>query len=130
MDRIRQMMREKPWIGWIVALIAIAAAGFMMFNNTRPEGMFTPERMQEIITIKYMDTGDEERIARGRVDRMLRDQGGNLDSSKGLINPKTGVASGFPVDKDDWEKWIKRINEDRELMKQPGSANTTPAKPK
>lgn len=130
MDRIRQLMREKPWMGWIVALVAIAAAGFMMFNNTQSDGRFTPSNMQEIITIKYIDTEEEVRLPRGRVDKMLRGQGGNLDPSKGLINPKTGKASGYPVDKDDWEKWIKRINEDRELMKQPGSANTTPVKPK
>lgn len=113
MERIRQFIREKPWAGWIVALMILAAAGFIIFRQNQSQGRFTPASMQEYITIKYMDTGDEERIPRGRVDKMLRDQGATLDPNKGLINPKTGQPTGFPIDKDDWEAWIKRINDDR-----------------
>lgn len=113
MERLRQFIREKPWAGWIVALIAIATASVIIFRQNQSQGRFDVQNMQEYITIKYMDTGDEERIPRGRVDKMLREQGGALDASKGLVNPKTGQPTGFPIDKDDWEAWIKRINDDR-----------------
>lgn len=117
MERIRQFMRDKPWAGWIVAILAIGAATVIIVRQNQAQGRFTPASMQEYVTIKYMDTGDEERIPRGRVDKMLREQNsGKLDPSQGLTNPKTGQPTGFIIDKEDWEAWIKRINEDRERL--------------
>lgn len=142
MEKIRQFMREKPWAGWLVALVILALAAVIILRQNQSQGRFAPANMQEIITIKYMDTGDEERIPRGRVDKMLRDQqSGVIDPNKGLINPKTGQPTGFPIDKDDWEAWIKRINDDRQrlgsdkpLPNQPGrtppTAPTAPPAPK
>ncbi len=134
MERIRQFMRDKPWAGWLVALVILAAAGLVIVRQNQTQGRFTPASMQEYITIKYMDTGDEERIPRGRVDKMIREQqAGVVDPNKGLMNPKTGQFSGFPIDKDDWEAWIKRINDDRvQYGGKPGAppAPTPPPAPK
>jgi hypothetical protein len=114
MNRIRQFMRDKPWIGWVVALFALAGAGVIIFKQQTTTGMYDPESMTQIITIKFLDTGDEVEIPRGRVDTMLREQqSGVVDPSKGLLNPKTGQPTGFPIDKRNWDAWIKRINEDR-----------------
>ncbi len=114
MERIRQFIREKPWAGWIVALMILAAAGVIIYQQNRPKGIYDAGSMTEMVTIKYIDTGEEEEIPRGRVDKMLRDQQtGKVDPAKGLINPKTGQPTGFPIDKRNWEAWINRINEDR-----------------
>lgn len=142
MERIRQFMREKPWAGWLVALVILAAAGTIIYRQNQSAGRFTPASMQEYVTIKYMDTGEEVRLPRGRVDKMLRDQGGPLDPSKGLVNPATGQPTGFLIDREDWDSWIQRINEDRDRLgsdkvkpvNQPGrnppTAPTPPTAPK
>lgn len=136
MDRIRRFVRENPWAGWTLSLIILGIAATIIVRQNSSSGRYTPDRMQEYVTIKYMDTGDEDRIPRGRVDKMLREQQlGMVDPTKGLLNPKTGQYTGFPYDKDDWEAWVKRINDDREqfagdknppVRSQPGRNPPTP----
>jgi hypothetical protein len=114
MQAARSLMRDKPWAGWAVAGLALAAAVFFFIRNqSANQGYSTPDRMQEMVTIKFMDTGDEETMPRGRLDKLLRSQQGTLDPEKGLINPKTNQPTGFPIDKDDWAAMIARINADR-----------------
>lgn len=121
---LRESLNQKPWISWAIALVAIGAAGYMYVRSAGGgKGSYGLDRMTEMVTIKYADTGDEEQIPRGRLEKMLRTQGDKLDPTKGLINPKSGQPTGFIFDKSDWEETIARINREKEAARQ-GDAKT------
>lgn len=113
MINIREQMEKKPWLGWSVAGVLLLVAVFIYIRRSSNDDPYSPERMTEMVTIKFTDTGDEIEIPRGRLDKELRGRGGALDPSQGVINPKTGAATGFPFNKREWEDWIKRVNEDK-----------------
>lgn len=114
---IREALRQKPWLGWAVAAIVIALAAWNTFRGRAGDSPYSPDSMQEIVTIKFTDTGDEIEIPRGRLDKELRGRGDKLDPLQGLVNPKTGQATGFPYSKRDWEGMITRINKEKELIR-------------
>jgi len=118
MASLREKMREKPWIGWIVAGVLLAVAVALYFRGSIGDrGAYNPERMQEFVTIRYSDTGDEERLRRGTFEKRLRSEAaGLIDPAKGLINPKTQQPTGFLVDTRGWEETVARINEERKKL--------------
>jgi len=116
MPNLRSMLKDSPWLGWVVAALCLAVAGYMTFRQFRPADLNSPERMKDVLTIKYADTGEVVEIPRGRLDKMLRTQGGLLDPNVGLINPKTNQPTGFLFDKDDWNTMVERINADKKAM--------------
>jgi len=81
--------------------------------------------MTDMVTIKFADTGDEIEIARGRLDKELRGRP-DFDPSKGVINPKTGAATGFPFDKKEWESWLGRIKQEKADAKTATASPSTP----
>ena len=122
MPNVREMLQSSPWIGWAVAGLLLALSVFMFFRGSVGQDLYSPDRMREMVTIKFTDTGEEMEIPRGRLDLQLRQTGGKLDPTKGLINPKTGQPTGFPFSKSEWEDMCARINASREAM---GAANST-----
>jgi hypothetical protein len=123
LSRLRESMAKSPWLGWVVALGILGVAIAMYFlRGGDADAVYSPEAMREKVTIRYTDTNEEVEIPRGRLDKMLRESA--LDPAKGLINPKTGQASGFLVNKREWEDMINRIkDENAEAARQkPGKA--------
>lgn len=126
MNSLREMLAKKPWLGWVLAGVFLCAAIAIYLKRTGGEDPYSPSRMQEMVTIKFIDTGDEMEIPRGRLDKELRGRG-NLNPEEGVINPKTGKPTGFPFDKDEWSEWIKRINEEKaEASKAAAGKSTGP----
>lgn len=127
---LRETVNSKPWIGWAVAGAMILVAGFFAYRNMSGSGdRFAPESMRETVTIKYTDTGDTEEVHRGRlIKRLLDEQGGKVDATRGLINPKTGQPTGFLFDKREWDAMIKEL--EVQSPKGPPSAPAPPRAPK
>ncbi len=123
MDGIRRVMREKPIVGWVVAAVAIAVAVYFALDRGATEQAYTPEMMREMVTIRFADSGDTVEIPRGKLLRDMAMGGKVLDTNVGVVNPKTGQATGFPYDKSDWEAMVARINRDIKAIqaKHPGS---------
>lgn len=113
MNTIRELLAKNPWIGWIFAAMFLGLAVFIYMKRSGSDDPYSPDRMVELVTIKFVDTGDEIQIPRGRLDKELRGRGGSLNPEEGIINPKTGKPTGFPFDKDEWSQWIARINQEK-----------------
>src|SRR2546423_986391 len=125
----RSFLNKSPWAGWALAGVLLCVAVFF-YIRSRSAGAdpYSPARMQEMVTIHYTDTDEEETIPRGRLDKELRQQGDHLDPSKGIINKKTGKPTGFLIAKQDWDEMIARINtEKEEAKKHPGGGVFSPA---
>jgi hypothetical protein len=116
MPNLRSLLKDSPWLGWVVAALCLGVAGYMTFRQFRPADVMSPERMRDVLTIRYADTGEVVEIPRGRLDKMLRTQGGLLDPNVGLINPKTNQPTGFLFNKDEWNDLVGRINADKKAM--------------
>jgi len=114
LTRLRDVMAKNPWIGWVLALLLLGVSVGLYFLRTRGDSPYSPDRMKEMVTIRYTDTNEVEKIPRGRLDVMLRRSGGKLDPSKGIVNPKTGQPTGFLEDSDAWEEMVNRINAEAE----------------
>lgn len=111
---IREFVNQRPWIGWSVAGVLFLIVVWRFVTHAGPEaGPYSPERMTEMVHIRFSDTGKEMDIPRGRLDKMMRERGTVLDPSIGLLNPETGKNTGFPISKDDWDGMINRINKER-----------------
>lgn len=123
MASLRETLKSSPWIGWVVALALFGLAAYLYFGRGARTRAYDPEQLKEFVTIRYADTGDEERMRRGAFEKMLRMQSpGMLDPSKGIINPKTNEPTGFLIDKDGWEETCKRINAERQKFGGGGAA--------
>ncbi|MFA6045810.1 MAG: hypothetical protein WC718_12575 [Phycisphaerales bacterium] len=111
---IREFINQRPWIGWSLAgvLLVIVVYRFATGSGSQA-GPYSPERMTEMVHIRFSDTGDEMEIPRGRLDKMMRERGTVLDPALGIENPKTGKFTGFPFSKGDWDEMIDRINKER-----------------
>ncbi len=132
MAGIREAMQRKPWIGWALSVVLLAAAAYFYVSRGRNLSAYNPDRMRESVTVKYADTGDEVQMPRGRFERALREsQQGAMDPAKGLINPKSGQPTGFLFDKTDWDETVARINKERaQLQGGAKDAKSAPATPK
>ncbi|MFO0858581.1 MAG: hypothetical protein U0640_14630 [Phycisphaerales bacterium] len=131
-------MNKNPWAGWVAAgLIAALAVGLYFYRMNSGGNIYSPESMTEMLTIRYTDTDDVERIPRGRLDKMIRGRE-KLDPSEGLINPKTGKPTGILVNEKDWNEMFERIKREKAQAKEEaksgnspfGPVQKTPAKPK
>ncbi|MEI7656451.1 MAG: hypothetical protein WCK33_00110 [Phycisphaerae bacterium] len=118
---MREFLKKHPSLGWILCAALLGVTAWLWFKRGAEESPFSPERMQEMVTIKYADTGETAQMPRGRFEKMLRDAGTKLDPQQGLINPKTGKPTGFLFDQREWEQAVARVNEqiDRARAKLP-----------
>lgn len=138
MASVREALRSKPWIGWAVALVLFGISAFLIIRGNRPRGAYSPERLREVVTIRYSDTGDEETMGRGDFERRLRlESSGVIDPGKGLTNPKTQQPTGFLIDAEGWKSTVDRINAERAKLGSTGATRsarpgelTTPVDPK
>jgi len=109
---IREALQTRPWLGWTLAGALLLVAIFLLLRPPGAGNPYTFDRLTQDITIRDRESGEEWTIKRGRMEQILWDRGGKLDSNVGLPNPKTGTLTGFP--KSDWEATIERIKQDRQ----------------
>jgi hypothetical protein len=115
---VRDLLNKYPWLGWVIAGLLLGLSVWLYFARSRGSGDYDPESMKEMLTVRYTDTDEVEKIPRGRLDQMLRRSGDSLDPTKGIINPKTGKPTGFLVDEDEWTTMIERINREKDALRQ------------
>jgi hypothetical protein len=127
MQRIRNFVNKSPWAGWAVAFFVLGVAVWMFVRGGKTDDPYDPERMQEIVHIRFSDTNEEITMPRGQLDKMLRRRGENVSAAEGIINPKTGAATGFPYNKDDWDGMIARINAEKEAVRKTAGTAVQPA---
>jgi hypothetical protein len=125
-DRVRQML-NKPWVGWAMFALLLGAAVFYFLRGGRGTDPYTPERMQETVTIRFTDTNDEIEMTRGQLDKELRRRGDTLDPTQGIINPKTGAPTGFLFNKSEWETMVARINAEKAEIRSTTGKSIAPA---
>jgi hypothetical protein len=114
MKRVRDFLNDKPWLGWAIAGVFLVVSIALYLSLSGRGDTYSVERMSEKVTLKCIETGDEWTMTRGLMERELRSRTGSLDSSQGIINPKTGRPTGFPFSKSEWEETIKRLNKEKE----------------
>jgi hypothetical protein len=123
-----QKLKSSPFLGWIAFGLLIVAIVVVNWNSSRSESVTSPEKMKEMVSIKFADTGNVIQMPRGRLDKMLAQREGLIDPQQGIVNPETGQATGFIYDEAEWKSMVDRINA---LKKQAGVKDVaaTPARP-
>ncbi|MBC7833782.1 MAG: hypothetical protein H7Y88_01615 [Phycisphaerales bacterium] len=114
MGKIRDAMNKNPWIGSTIAVVLLVGAAAYWFFGRGSGGTYSRERMSEMVVIRDSETGDTWEMRRAELELALRERSGAIDPKQGIVNPKTGKATGFPVDRQ-WTETVKRLNEEREL---------------
>jgi hypothetical protein len=113
MQRLRELLSNSPWIGWIVAAAFLGLSVVIYLRLSGSNDAYSVERMSEMVTIKCIETGDEWEMTRGLMEQQLRRRGGTLTPTDGIMNPNTGRPTGFPFNKSEWERTIERINREK-----------------
>lgn len=116
MNKIRELLQKSPWMGWAVAGLIFAVAVYMYMRGGGGSDPYSPDRLTQTVSIRFADTGEVVEMRRGEMEKDLRSRAGRLDPGAGIINPKTGQATGFPYSKSDWEKTIDRLNAEKEAV--------------
>lgn len=113
MHRLREWLKDSPWLGWAVAAGFLLLSVVIYTRLSADSGPYSTERMSQTVTIKCIETGEEWEMTRGLMEQQLRRRGGELSEDEGLVNPSTGRPTGFPFDKDEWRKTVERINREK-----------------
>lgn len=128
MNRLRELLAKSPWLGWVVAGVILLAAVFIYMRRSGMNDPYDPRRLSQTMSIRYADTGEVVEMRRADVELELRRRAGRLDPGAGLMNPKTGQATGFPYSKSDWDKTIERLNaEKQEAVRRRGKSLGEPS---
>ncbi len=113
-QKLKAMLDRSPRLGWLCAALFLAA-GILIFMRMRSDpGTYSFERMTQDVRVRCVETGEEWTVKRGRMEADLLARAGQIDSAEGLINPKTGKPSGFPVN--EWQETIDRLNREKEAL--------------
>ena len=112
-ERFRELVREKPRMGWVLAAGVGILVAIVLFVRMAGGGDQSPELLATEVTIKFEDTGAEIRMLRGRVEQMIWDRPLPLDAAIGLENPETKKMTGFYTNREDWTRMVEGIAEQR-----------------
>ncbi|HYD02035.1 MAG TPA: hypothetical protein VEB22_12475 [Phycisphaerales bacterium] len=111
MATLRDQLNARPWLGWAFAGVVTVAAVTMYFRmRSGSEGVLSGDTLTEEVTVKFTDTGETVKMLRGRLTRELLGKAGKLDPAEGIVNPKTGKASGVLVSDGEWQRLVAEIN--------------------
>lgn len=122
---MRDFFRKNPMLGWALAAVLMVATAYFVWRRMNSDEV---SQLTQMVTIRCTETGDTWQMPRGLMERELYDRPFPVDPSQGIVNPKTGKATGFPVD--DWETTIERINSERKAVRDGQSNFNPPAKTK
>ena len=115
---IRESLNKNPTIGWaLAAVLALAAVGYAFFGN-KDEGAVPTDK----VTVLFTDTNEEVVMRRGVLEKILSERPGPVDPAQGIVNPKTQVASGVILNKDDWAKTVEKLNAEKRAAAAQSSA--------
>lgn len=120
MASLRRFLQDRPMLGWGIAAALLLVAAAMVY--TRLSGESETEQLTEMVTIRCSETGDEWQVLRGVMEKELYLRSYPLDPTQGLVNPKTGKPTGFPVDA--WKQTVDRINAERASVSRPTAPST------
>lgn len=108
---LREAINDRPWLGWIVAGVAIVIGVFAVLRGLRDGAPDSVARRSEMVTIRCTETGTEWDMNRGEFERLLMTMPGEIDPSAGIPSPHAeGRLTGILVDKSDWTEAVERIN--------------------
>ncbi len=119
MGGLRKFMQDNPMAGWAVAavlMLAAAAALYMRFTASSES-----QQLTEMVTIRCAESGETWTVARGVMEKELYLRSYPVDPNQGLLNPKTGKFTGFPVDA--WKETVERVNAERSTVEKPPSTS-------
>ncbi len=122
LQRLRQFINGKPWLGWAVAAVMLILSIVLYYRLSGKGDPYSVERLSQTVTIKCIETGDEWTMNRGMMEKTLRYRGAVLNPTEGLPNPKTGRLTGFPFNKSEWEATIARINKEKQELQKNGAS--------
>jgi hypothetical protein len=120
---LRKIQETSPALMWMIVGVLLTVGVYLIVRQ------FTLQSSQEAlgaeVIIRFEDTGEEIKLQRGRLERLMLEQGVNeaLDPTKGLINPKTNKPTGFPINRDYWNQLVHAVND---AMKRTTATPTTP----
>ena len=120
MKKLRELMQNNPMLGWGVAALLTLGAAFMLF--TRLTAKNETAQLTEMVTLRDSETGETWKVPRGVMEKELWLRAHPLDPNMGMLNPKTGKPTGFPIDS--WKETVESINIERSA-----DAKAPPAKP-
>lgn len=130
MNAIRQFLKNSPWAGWAFAGLILVAAIYIYMSRANSSNPYNPDRMREMVSIKFADTGEVIEMPRGRLDKEIRGRGDKIDPSVGIINPKTGQPTGFLFDSAEWTGMIDRINREKSQVREQAGGRTVTSVPR
>lgn len=123
MVKLREWMAKNAWAAW--ALLGVLAIVLVYVQFLRKSNdPYDPDRMTQMVTIHFKDTGDDIQMPRGRMEQELRLRGTTLSPDDGIANPKTGAHTGFP--KSEWDETVSRLNTERSKVLSSSSKSTAP----
>ncbi|HMN39878.1 MAG TPA: hypothetical protein PKE29_03470 [Phycisphaerales bacterium] len=125
MNRLREFLRKSPMLGWGMAAVLMLFAAYMLYTRLNPKD--ETQQLTQMVTIRCSETGDTWTVPRGIMEKELYLRPFPLDPNQGMVNPKTGRPTGFPVDA--WKETIDRINYERgaDGAKPAGATPSAPA---
>jgi hypothetical protein len=109
MASLRSFLQSRPMLGWGLAAGLMLFAALMLY--LRLSAKSESEQLTEMVTIRCSETGETWEVLRGVMEKELYLRSYPLDPNQGLVNPKTGKPTGFPVDA--WKQTVERINSER-----------------
>lgn len=109
----REIIENKPWLGWGVAGILGVVAVVVLMRSFGGGDPYSVDTLTQDVTIKCTETGETWTMPRGRMEKELRLRAGLIDAGQGLANPSTGRPTGFPFDDKGWRSTVERLNAEK-----------------
>jgi len=111
MNKLREILAKNPWIGWVIAVLAIGVAVLFATGTFRQEPPDSVERLSQTVTIRCTETGKTWTMTRGRFEEMLMGMPGQIDPDKGIPSPYAdGRLTGVLVNDKDWRETVSHLN--------------------
>ena len=108
LSKLRDLIQQSPRLGWLTAVLLLIVVVFLVLRMRSGSGTYSYERMAQEVRIRCAETGEEWTMPRGRMEADLLARAGVIDPNQGIVNPKTGRPTGFPVT--EWRQTIDRLN--------------------
>ena len=112
MNKLRDILAKNPWIGWVIAVLAVGVAVASTTGVFRGEAPDSVEHRSETVTIRCTETGETWTMNRGEFERLLLLQPGKIDPDKGIPSKfADGRLTGVLVNDSEWRNTVSRINQ-------------------